>query len=156
MKNLAGIILISSICLQCSCSKDDAPPGPTNTELIVSSTWKYNNSGVDVNNDGFIDAPVPAGYILDCDKDNTLTFKSDGTGTLDEGANKCDPTNPNTSTYTWSFKNGETYINFPIALMTGFNGDVKILKLTSTELNLSKEVNIGTPNPIYIVVELKH
>ena len=156
MKYLVGILMIGSLYLQSSCSKDDEPAGPSKTELIVSSAWKYNTSGVDVNNDGFIDAPAPQGYIMDCDKDNTLTFKNDGTGTLDEGGTKCDPTNPQTSPYAWSFRNGETYINFPVALMTGFNGDVKILKLTSTELNLSKEVNVGTPNSIYIVVQLKH
>ena len=156
MKYLVGILMIGSLYLLSGCSKDDAPSGPSNTELIVSAAWKYNNSGVDVNNDGFIDAPVPPGYILDCDKDNTLTFKNDGTGTLDEGSNKCDPTNPQTSTFTWSFTNGDTHINFPIAVLTGFNGDLKILKLTSTELNLSKTVNIGTANPIYVVVELKH
>ncbi len=155
MKYLVGILIISSLCFQSSCSKDE-DTGPSNTELIVSATWKYNNGGVDVNNDGLIDAPVPPGYVLDCDKDNTLTFKDDGTGTLDEGATKCDPSNPQTSAFTWSFKNGETYINFSIAIMTGFSGDLKILKLTSTELNLSKEVNVGTPNPIYIVVQLKH
>ena len=156
MKYLVGIIMIGSLYLQSGCSKDDAPSGPTNTELIASAAWKYNTSGVDVNNDGFIDAPVPTGYILDCDKDNTLTFKNDGTGTLDEGANKCDPSSPQTSAFTWAFKNGETYINLSAPLMTGLNGDLKILKLSSTELNLSKEVVIGTSAPIYVIAELKH
>lgn len=155
MKYLVGIILISTLYFQSSCSKDE-DTGPSNTELIASSAWKYMNSGVDVNNDNFIDAPVPPGYILDCDKDNTLTFKNDGTGTLDEGANKCDPSNPQTSPFTWSFKSGETYINFSIPLMTGLNGDLKILKLTSTELNLGKEVNVGGAAPVFVIVELKH
>ena len=155
MKYLLGIIMLGSILIQSSCSKDE-DSGPSKTELIVSGAWKFNKSGVDVNNDGFIDAPVPPGYIVDCDKDNTLTFKNDGSGTLDEGANKCDPANPQTSPFTWSFKNGETYINFSVPVMTGFNGDLKIVKLTSTELNLSKEVIVGSSPPIYVIVELKH
>jgi len=155
MKYLVGIIMISSIYFQSSCSKDE-DSGPANTELIASAAWKYNNSGADVNNDGFIDAPAPPGYILDCDKDNTITFKNDGTGTLNEGAIKCDPSSPQTSAFTWSFTTAGTYINFSTDVMTGFGGLVKILKLTSTELNLSKEINIGGTAPIFVVVELKH
>jgi len=155
MKYLVGIIMIGSLFFQSSCSKDE-DSGPSNTELIASAAWKYNNSGADVNNDGFIDAAVPPGYILDCDKDNTLTFKNDGTGTLDEGANKCDPSSPQTSVFTWTFSNAETFINISIPVMTGFNGSLEILKLTSTELNLSKQVSIGGTAPIFVVVELKH
>lgn len=138
-----------------SCSKDD-DSGPSKTSLITSAAWKYENAGLDVNKDGFIDTAVPAGFLVDCDKDNTITFKSDGTGTLDEGATKCDPGNPQTSAFTWSFKNNETMLNFPTAIFTGISGDISILKLTSTELDLSKEVNIGGPTTVNVIVELKH
>ena len=43
-----------------------------------------------------------------------------------------------------------------MAVFLGISGDVKILKLTSTELDLSKEINTGAPVPINIVIELKH
>jgi len=155
MKYLIAILLIGSLSVPVSCSKDGSS-GPSNTELIVSAAWKYDNAGVDVNADGFIDAAVPVGYVGDCGKDNILTFKNDGTGTLDEGTNNCDPSGPQTSSFTWMFKNGETVINFSAPVFLGISGDVKILKLTSTELDLSKEVNTGAPVPINIVIELKH
>jgi len=155
MKSFVFAALTISLLGLAACSnKDDS--GPTNTELLTSATWKYKNAGVDVNNDGFIDTGVPPGYVGDCDKDNLLTFKSDGTGILDEGATKCDPGEPQTKPFTWTFKNNETVINFPSAVFSGITGDVKILKLTSTELNLSKEVNIGGTTTVFIVVELQH
>lgn len=137
------------------CKKNDSN-GPSKTELLTSSTWVFDKAGLDVNKDGFADTSVPPGYIGDCDKDNTLTFKTDGTGVLDEGASKCDPGNPQTSPFTWSFKNGETVLNFPSVILTGISGDVTIQKLTSTELDFIKEVNIGTPTTVNVIVEMKH
>lgn len=154
MKNSFLVILVlGSICLT-QCGKKDS--GPSKTELITSASWKYDNSGLDINADGFIDTGLPPGYVNDCDKDNVITFKADGTGTLDEGATKCDPGNPQTSPFTWTFKNGETVLNFPTALVSGFDGDVKILKLTSTELDLAKNVNIGGAATVDVIVEFKH
>ncbi len=155
MKYLFPSTIIFGLLISFGCKKSDSS-GPSKTELITSASWKYDNAGLDINKDGFIDTALPPGYVGDCDKDNTLTFKSDGTGTLDEGASKCDPGNPQTSPFTWSFKNGETTINFPTVILTGISGDVTIQKLTSTELDFIKEINIGAPATVNVIVELKH
>lgn len=147
---LLGIALVSIV----ACSKKSS--GTSRTELVTKATWRYENSGLDVNKDGFIDTSLPPGYVENCDKDNTLTFKSDGTGIMDEGASKCDPGNPQSSPFTWTFKNGETVINFPSVVLSGISGDVTILKLTDTELDISKEVNIGSPTTVNVIVEFKH
>ncbi|TNE62575.1 MAG: hypothetical protein EP344_04960 [Bacteroidetes bacterium] len=43
-----------------------------------------------------------ADVIDACDRDDCINFKSDGTLTVDEGATKCDPADPQTSTGTWT------------------------------------------------------
>lgn len=154
MKSVSRLAFLLLLVISVACKKEkDA--GQSNTDLITSASWKYENAGLDVNKDGFIDTSVPPGYVGDCDKDNTLTFKSDGTGTVDEGTTKCDPANPQTSPFTWMFT-GSNVIKFPTAVFTGISGDVTILKLTSTELDLSKEINIGGPTTVNVIVELKH
>ncbi len=155
MKHLLKFSFFAITLVLGSCGKNDTK-APTRTELLASATWKYDNAGLDINKDGIAETPLPPGYVGDCDKDNTLTFKSDGTGTLDEGPLKCDAGNPQTSPFTWSFKNGETVINFPTVILTGISGDVTIQKLTSTELDFIKEINIGAPATVNVIVEMKH
>jgi hypothetical protein len=141
-----------------ACSKDDSGSSPkTNTEKISASAWKYDKAGIDLDNNGTGETPLPAGTLETCETDNLIIFKSDGNGTLDEGATKCDAGDPQTTSFTWTFTNGETVVNFPIAILAGVDGDVKILSLTETKLELSKQVTVpGVPIPVTIVVTLKH
>jgi hypothetical protein len=141
------------------CSKDDDDNNNNESpkmQMITSSAWKYDDAGIDANNDGNIDTPLPAGSIEDCDIDNTFTFKSDGTGVADEGATKCDPTFPQTANFTWSFANNETEIVFPDTLVSGLSGTVKLITLTSTSMVLSQQLDIGLPIEVNVVVKLKH
>lgn len=156
MKRLTLIAVVFTALTMASCSKNDSS-GPSKTELITSGTWKYKNAGIDVNGDGYIDTGLPPGYELQsCQTDNTLLLKTDGTGTVDEGASKCDPADAQSTAITWSFKSNETIINFPQALFGSLTGDVKIVNLTSTSLILAKTVNIGGSSNVDIIVEMMH
>ena len=151
--------MIFSLCLAAfaSCSKGDDDDGePTPTQLLTTVPWKYDNAGIDANGDGTIDTALPDGTIEDCDKDNTYTFQPDGTGTMDEGATKCDPSNPQSIPFQYSLNSNASVINFPDTVITGISGDVAIKKLTATQLVLSKSIEIGIPIPVTVVVELKH
>jgi hypothetical protein len=155
MKQYAGLLLLGLSLVTFNCKKNEAEV-QTNTQLISSSSWKYDDSGLDINKDGVIDTNVPAGYLLQCDLDNQLTFKADGSGIVDEGASKCEPASPQTAPFNWEFKNGETEISFSSPVFSGFGGDVKIKSLTTTKLALQKEINIGAPTTVNIIVNLKH
>lgn len=156
MKKLTLFALALTGITMASCSKNDSS-GPSKTELITSGTWKFKSAGIDVNADGFADTNLPPGYELySCQTDNTLLLKTDGTGTLDEGATKCDPADAQSTAITWSFKSNETVINFPQAVYGSLSGDVKIVKLTSASLILAKTVNIGGTSNVDIIVEMIH
>ena len=148
--------LLGGIALQFACGKDDPPAGPTKTELITKAAWKYDTGGVDANKDGFVDTNLPPGYVQACNTDNTLTFNTNNTGVADEGASKCDPADPQTRDFTWTFVNNETHINFPTLVFNGLTGDVTIKTLTDTKLELLKEVNIGAPSTVNVIISFKH
>lgn len=154
MKKLPIYLFVTLFAFVTSCSKKSS--GPSKSELLVSASWKFNSTGLDVNKDGFVDTDLPAGYLNNCDLDNILTFAADGTGTVDEGALKCDPGNPQTTPFTWTFNASQTVINFPSAVFNGITGDVTIQKLTATELILQKEVNIGAPTTVNVIINMKH
>jgi hypothetical protein len=147
------ISIASLLFLSIACTK--TADSPSNTTLITASAWKYSSSGIDNDKNGTIDTDLPAGTINACDKDNIVTFKNDFTGILDEGATKCDPALPQTSTIIWKFNNNEKGITLPV-IFAGISGDMIIQQLTSTNLVLQKEVNIGLPSTVNAIFIFKH
>lgn len=123
-------------------------------ELITSSSWKFDNAYFDQNQDDDPDIPLPPGTFEDCDIDNVVTLKTDGTGIVDEGATKCDDGDPQTYNITWEFKDGEKTINIPGAGIGALTGDAEILELTSNKLRLSKAIT--DPLPGNVIIDLKH
>ena len=158
MKIKLGLILLPlGFIIGTGCQKDGdgGTTKKTKTELITQSTWKFDRAGLDLDNNGTIDSPLPAGVLQSCDTDGTLTFNSNGSGVGDEGPTKCDPANPQTVNFTWSLKNNETVINFSNVLFGGLTGDVKLIGVTDSKLTLQKDVTNGGIT-VNVVVELKH
>jgi hypothetical protein len=151
MKYLALTFCFSIIMLSC---KKDSSTSATKTDLITKAAWKYQDAGADIDKNGTIDLSISS-QLQECEKDNTLTLKADGTGTLDEGATKCDPSDPQSSNVSWSFSNNETLLNFTGAGILGISGQFKILSLTETALSFSKDTTLnGTA--ISLLIQLKH
>src|ERR1700712_3410735 len=99
--NIISPIIICSIIVIAGCSKKSSTPAAkTKADFLVTSTWKYSTAGIDNDGNGTIDVSLPAGTIETCVTDNTITFKSDKTGIIDEGATKCDASTAQTSPFT--------------------------------------------------------
>lgn len=141
-----------------SCNKDDDDDDDqSKMKLITSATWKYDTAAIDYDKDGKAETKIPAGTISTCDLDNTITFKTDSTGTLDEGATRCSTSDPQSTTIKWWFKDNESVLYSPDPIFGGLSGDAKILVLTSTKLQVIKEISItGLSTTVNIVIDLKH
>ena len=151
MKQL--ILAAFTIVLFTACKKGGG--AKSKTDLLTQSTWKFDNAALDVDRNGTPDSPVPPGFLQSCDTDNTLTFRSDNTGVVDEGATKCNPTGPQTISFTWTFKDNEQTITLSNVAFGGLNGDVKVKNLNDTQLEMHKDVNVlGTA--VNVIVYFKH
>jgi hypothetical protein len=154
----AFIIVIAST--NSSCKKKDAVKSKTKTELITSAAWKYQSAGIDSDNNGTIDFPIPAsglGSLPACQTDNLSTLVSNGTGTIDEGPSKCAPADPQSAAFTWTFQANETEINFSGAVVAGQSGLFKIVTLDETNLILSqKRIVPGFASEVTVIATLKH
>jgi len=153
MKYLLSLLCL---CFFVSCDKDDEKTEPTKTELLTTSVWIYDSGGLDTNKDGIPELPFSFLGVQPCLLDNKGTFKSDNTGTNDEGATKCDPALPQSTNFTWSFANNETNLNITGSGFFGLGGQFKILTLTSTSLGLSKDTTIAPFGAVALVAVLKH
>jgi hypothetical protein len=158
MRNkLFAIVILSSILFVACKKKDsDSPGGSNKTALLTQSSWKFNNAGIDPNKDGTIDTDI-SGFISACLKDNTVSFSStNNSGTMDEGASKCNTSDPQSVPFTWAFTDNETKINITGNVIAGKGGSYNINSLTSTSFSLSKDTLISGFGQTTIVVNLKH
>jgi hypothetical protein len=137
MKKQIASLMVCSLAilfLLPACQKDNddnTPPPKTKTELISQSTWKFSAATV-----GGADA---SGYLQACQKDNIYTFVAAGTGTIDEGPLKCNPSSdPQTTPFTWNFASSETMLHISTVLFTGGSNDFTLVSLTATQLVASQ------------------
>lgn len=126
-------LALLSLLIFTGCQKDDPPP-PTKTELI-SRNWKVTAMTA------VFPAPIGTvdvlGQIDACEKDNIIKIQSAGTYTVDEGATKCDPTDPQiVETGNWVFANNETKLT-----IIGETWD--IVSLSATTLVLKQDTAAG-------------
>jgi hypothetical protein len=158
MKTYALVFFLIGI-VSFSCQKDDDNDDDDNksrTELITSATWKYDNMMVDTDKDGDADSPVPSGYLESCETDNTLTLHTGGHGVLEEGSTKCDPSDPQSTDFTWELKDNETVLSTSSPIFGSFSGDAKITVLTSSKLQLQKEITVPVLGSVNVILDLKH
>ncbi len=151
------IVLLLTVFAFVSCDKgEDSKSAPSKTELITKAAWKFDHAALDINKDGQIDTDLPAGYLTPCEKDNTLLFKKDGSGVADEGPTKCDQGDSQTTNFNWTFENGEQNLVFQQSIFANIDGNVKILTLNDTKLELLKEVPIAPGQNVNVIVRFKH
>jgi hypothetical protein len=137
------------------CKKEATTTNKSKTELLCSSKWVQKsfkvNPGIDIG--GVILTDIYPQFEL-CDKDDTEKYETNGFGISDEGADKCDPSSPQTSSFTWSFKNNETILSLD-------GDDLAINTLNNNELIIETIVDGdligGIPGINYkITLEYKH
>jgi hypothetical protein len=127
----AALFLLFAAAISFSaCKKDEK----SKTEILTSTTcWSPTKQET-------LD-PTTGNWVEDaienCTKDDCTTFKSDGTLTFDEGATKCDPTDPQTSSGSWSLSADEKSL---ILTESGTSFSFTIVEINEDKLVL--ETNI--------------
>ncbi|MDA9072125.1 hypothetical protein N9J85_00375 [bacterium] len=102
-----SLIVLISISLF-SCEKDDDEASEivpqTNTEKLCGKNFFVTD--FEETKNGVIISTIDS--LTACDLDDFERYETNGVYTYDEGATKCDPTNPQTETGTWTFYDSET------------------------------------------------
>jgi hypothetical protein len=134
LNRIAGLTLLLSLSFA-ACSKSDSNSSKTKTELITQGSWKFSNAKVGGND--------VSAFLQTCQKDNILVFAAAGTGSLDEGATKCNTNDPQTNPFTWNFANSEMTLHVSTVLFTGGSSDFTIVSLSDTQLVLSQDISVS-------------
>jgi hypothetical protein len=149
MKNF---LLIMAVCVVSvvSCKKNDSP---SNTDLLVQSSWKLDAMGLDLDRNGTAETALPQ-TLPSCQLDNTYTFSKDGTGVVTDAGVVCGAPYPAQVPFTWSLSGNQLTANIPTLPV----GTVTLNSITSTSMVLWKDTTIvGVPNPpTRVVITFKH
>ncbi len=149
----AILAAILSVSLLSSCDKDDdddtvTAPTQTEKQKLVDKDFGITEFTVSIGG-------IPFYTFADfdeCDKDDLIHFRNDNSGYYDEGATKCDPTDPQRESFNYELRelssgnktltiddgggDGET---FTILSNTGTQ-----LKLTASELDSTTNLTVKT------------
>ena len=127
-----------------SCKKED---DTSNLNGVISSgSWKLvaSTSVTDFSSSGGGIVTSDLYDLLDeCQKDNISTFNANGTGTLDEGATKCDASYPQTTenAFGWEIANNKLTTTSTNPLVPILTSD--ILQLDNSTLKIKYNTNLG-------------
>jgi len=113
-----------------SCKKKDPEPSPAQKIL---GKWKMLSGSTTI---GGQTEPAPA-----CQLDDITEFKTGDVFVIDEGPTKCDPTDPQTSTGSYTLNSAGTILNIndPSVGAVAF----EVLELTSTKLRIRANNVLG-------------
>ena len=147
------LLIIWTACHKSNSSSNTNTNTPSaRTVLLTKAAWKFDTAGADLNKDGTIEQGDNT--LQPCFKDNTYLFNTDSTGIADNGALKCNPSDPQTFPFTWNFSNaGDSVIksNADPILANGIN----IFSITDTKIVLYKDTSVFGQN-FWYVISLKH
>lgn len=129
-----------------SCKKNDdnspAPTAPSKTDLLTAKNWRISTATVTL-----AGLPLP-GAIEACSLDDFLKFNADKTLVHDEGASKCDPSDPQKDNGTWSMpSDSKLTVALPNSSLPYGTFDIKELSATTLHLYMSN-TNAGVTSTV--------
>lgn len=133
--SLLPAIVLAILSVTACTKKNETDTSKTKSEWIVAAPWKYSKAtvlGIDASS-----------YFAACQKDNVATLRADNTGTLDEGATKCNSSDPQSVSFTWAFTNNETTLQVSTVLFSGGSNEFTVESISSTTLVLSQMLTIS-------------
>jgi outer membrane lipoprotein-sorting protein len=132
------------------CKKEETTVPKSKTDLLCAHYWK----AISINVNPPIDLDgTPVSDLLsimdDCQKDDLVKYNNDKTVIYDEGATKCYPNSPQTTSGTWSFNSDET-------ILTEDDEDLTLVELNETTLKLKIVQDIAGVDYTYSITYQKN
>lgn len=130
MKKISFLLL--SLAALGACKKDgENTPSASRTDLLTAKNWRVASQTTTLTLAG---TTTTSTTIDACDKDDFIKFNTDKSAVHDQGATKCDPTDPQTDKGTWDLPGDQSKLTVNLASYGNTTFDVK--ELTATTMHL--------------------
>jgi len=140
MTSKSTIFLFIAVTLATSCSNKGA--AKKDVDLLTATPWKYEMAGFGSGDDGNFDALDPT--IAGSEKDNTIIFRKDGTGYIQQTFSQQPSKNKDSFPFIWAFQNDST-IYFQ-------DQYYKVRVLSRHRLEIYADQRLGASNTRYTIV----
>lgn len=148
MKKLLLSLLLAPF-LFTACKKDSKDGGTGGKSALEDANWKITAATATVM--GIDQDLYASGAIQDCMKDNTYTFNSDGTGTVEEGSTKCVSTDEQTRTGgSWELSSDNKQLTLSdfgdiidLPMTTGGDLVLDVVQLDASKLKVKFTTDLG-------------
>jgi hypothetical protein len=128
------VLLVLIGVFSCSDNDDMFAEEKTKTELLTAAPWRrtalISTPAYDWYGNGVADTDVLS-IMLPCEKDNLDSYSQNGVFLTNEGPTKCNPSDPQTWTLTWTFADNQTKLVFD---GTDVHDVYTLMELTETTL----------------------
>jgi len=155
MKKLSLLLLAAVALGSCKKNDDNSPSAPSKTDLLTSKSWQPVTATSSITVAG--QTLTLGGNVDACTADDVLKFNTDKSLVHDEGATKCDPTDPQTEKGTWDMpSDSKLTIKSLGSSSTVPDGTFDIKELTATSLQVTITDNSsGTPTTVNLTFKAK-
>jgi hypothetical protein len=149
MKKIYFLLLGVASLSACKKDSEPAPADNSPTGLLLAKNWRVTAQNLTVTSSVLnTNVDMYATYYSNaCQRDNFIKFNADKTLTADEGAMKCNTTDPQTKAGTWSFSSNDTKLNLVDPTQGGAPVPFDIITLSATTLHIRYTIvtNGGIP-----------
>jgi hypothetical protein len=149
MKKIYFLLLGVASLSACKKDSEPAPADNSPTGLLLAKNWRVTAQNLTVTSSVLnTNVDMYATYYSNaCQRDNFIKFNADKTLTADEGAMKCNTTDPQTKAGTWSFSSNDTKLNLVDPTQGGAPIPFDIITLSATTLHIRYTIvtNGGIP-----------
>ncbi|MEP7278226.1 MAG: hypothetical protein ABI813_06275 [Bacteroidota bacterium] len=152
LSNILAFTFLFVVVASCKKSNGNQISDKSKTTLLTQSSWKIQTVGIDADKNGEAETDMTA-TVPACQRDNIFSFKSDGTGTMDEAMVKCAQQDPQTTDFTWSFSDNETILSGDFSFT---DGDASILSMNDTSLTIAYDDDFNTGTTYHVIATFKH
>ena len=135
------ILLFIAGSLAIGCSNKGATR--KDVDLLTATPWKYEMAGFGSGDEGNFDALDPT--IAGSEKDNTIIFRKDGTGYIQQTFSEQASKNKDGFPFMWAFQNNDSTIYFQ-------DQYYKVRVLSRHRLEIYADQRLGASNTRYTIV----
>jgi hypothetical protein len=149
----AALLFLCFCFLLVSCDKGTKEP--TTEELLMKLPWKFSKATANTTD--------VSAFVTPCNKDNLITFLTGSagvkTGKLNEGATKCNATDPDNIDFVWTYDANFNKLKITpptgttLPLLPGGSNEFTLVRISVTELVLSQNITfLGTTQLVEVTL----
>ncbi len=136
MKKLSLFLFVAVTLGACKKDNENTPTPPSRTELLTAKNWRISghtsttvSNGTTIKKDEYAASPA-------CERDDFTKFNASKVVVYDQGASKCDASDPQTENGAWDINKDETKLTVASPALASLALPCDIVELTATTLHI--------------------